>query len=81
MLLRGDSRNKPGSLLKSQIPVRTRAQWDDTVPGFVEIELVGHEGGSNRGEFCFTLTVTYISTGWTVNRSVPTKPRSTCSPR
>ena len=35
----------PGSLLKSQIPVRTWAEWDDAVPGFVEIDLVGHEGG------------------------------------
>lgn len=33
---------------------------------FVEIDLVGHEGGNSFGEFCFTLTVTDISTGWTV---------------
>ncbi|MDT0193785.1 hypothetical protein Q9R30_00265 [Arthrobacter sp. AB6] len=50
-------------------PVRTWAGWDDAVPGFVEIDLVGHEGGNNFGEFCFTLTVTDIATGWTVNRS------------
>ncbi|MGP9608347.1 hypothetical protein ACT3UA_15510 [Glutamicibacter sp. 363] len=43
------------------------------VPGFVEIDLVGHEGGNSHGEFCFTLTVTDISTGWTVNRSVRNK--------
>jgi len=45
MQLRGRSHTKPGSLLKSQIPIRTWAQWDDAVPGFVEIDLVGHEGG------------------------------------
>ena len=70
---RGRSHTKPGTLLKSQIPIRTWAEWDDAVPGFVEIDLVGHEGGNNFGEFCFTLTVTDISTGWTVNRSVRNK--------
>ena len=45
------------------------------MPGFVEIDLVGHEGGNSSGEFCFTLTltVTDIATGWTVNRSVRNK--------
>ncbi|WP_286163551.1 transposase family protein [Arthrobacter sp. AG1021] len=39
----------------------------------MEIDLVSHEGGSSRGKFCFTLTVTDISTGWTVNRSALNK--------
>lgn len=73
MTVRGRSHTKPGSLLKSQIPIRTWADWDDAVPGFVEIDLVGHEGGVASGEFCFTLTVTDIATGWTVNRSVRNK--------
>ena len=42
---RGRSHTKPGSLLKSQIPIRTWSEWDDARPGFVEIDLVGHEGG------------------------------------
>jgi hypothetical protein len=70
---RGRSHTKPGTLLKSQIRIRTWAEWDDAVPGFVEIDLVGHEGGNSFGEFCCTLTVTDIATGWTVNRSVPNK--------
>jgi len=73
--LKGRSHTKPGSLLKSQIPIRTWADWDDAVPGFVEIDLVGHEGGNAAGEHCFTLTVTDIATGWTENRSVPNKAR------
>jgi transposase InsO family protein len=73
LLPRGRSHTKPGSLLKSQIPIRTWAQWDDAVPGFVEIDLVSHEGANNSGQFCFTLTVTDIATGWTVNRSVPNR--------
>lgn len=73
LLPRGRSHTKPGSLLKSQIPIRTWADWDDAVPGFVEIDLVGHEGGNSSGEFCFTLTATDVATGWTVNRSVRNK--------
>jgi hypothetical protein len=70
---RGRSHTKPGSLLKSQIPVRTWAEWTEDQPGFVEIDLVGHEGGNSSGEFCFTLTMTDIATGWTINRSVQNK--------
>ena len=73
LLPRGRSHTKPGSLLKSQIPIRTWAQWDDAVPGFVEIDLVAHDGSNSSGQYCFTLTVTDIATGWTVNRSVPNK--------
>ena len=75
MVLRGRSHTKPGSLLKDAIKIRTWAQWDDAVPGFVEIDLVGHEGGNALGEHCYTLTVTDIATGWTENRSVPNKAR------
>jgi len=75
MTLRGRSHTKPGSLLKSQIPIRTWADWDDAVPGFVEIDLVGHEGGNAVGDHCYTLTVTDIATGWTENRSVCNKAR------
>ena len=59
--------------MKSQIPIRTWADWDDAVPGFMEIDLVGHDGGNTSGEFCLTLTVTDIATGWTANRSVCNK--------
>jgi len=71
--LRGRSHTKPGTLLKSQIPIRTWADWDENRPGFIEIDLVGHEGGNSAGEFCFTLTATDIATGWTINRSVKNK--------
>lgn len=68
---RGHRGTKPGSLLKSQIPVRTWAEWDDVVPGFVEIDTVFHDGGNRGGGHAFTLTVTDIATGWTENRSIP----------
>jgi Integrase core domain len=71
--LKGRSQTKPGSLLKSQIPMRTWADWDDQRPGFVEIDLVGHEGGDNNGDFASSLTVTDIATGWTEVRTVQNK--------
>jgi len=71
--LKGRRATKPGSLLRSQIPVRTWADWDDAKPGFVEIDLVSHDGGNPLGPFAFTLTVTDVATGWTENRSVPSK--------
>jgi Integrase core domain len=68
--IRGRVGTKPGSLLKSQIPVRTWAKWD-AVPGFVEIDTVFHDGGNRGGGHAFTLTVTDIATGWTESRSLP----------
>jgi len=73
MQLKGRSGTKPGSLLKSRIPIRTWADWDEHKPGFVEIDLVGHEGGNPRGEFCQTLNVVDIHTAWTEPRAVKNK--------
>lgn len=66
---------KPGTLLKHQIPVRTFADWNEQEPGFVEIDLVGHEGGNASGDFCFTLDVTDVHSGWTETRAVRNKAR------
>lgn len=73
LALKGRSGTKPGTLLKSQIPIRTWAQWDEQRPGFVEIDCVGHEGGDPSGDFCQTLTVTDIHTGWTETKAVKNK--------
>lgn len=75
MTLRGRTHTKPGSLLKHQIPIRTFTDWDDAISEFVEIDLVAHDGGVAAGEYCYTLTMTDIATGWTLNRSVPNKAR------
>ena len=66
---------KPGTLLKHQIPVRTFADWNEQEPGFAEIDLVGHEGGKASGDFCFTLDVTDVYSGWTETRAVRNKAR------
>jgi len=62
-------RTKPGTLLKHHIPLKTD-HWDVQVPGFTEIDLVAHSGNCATGEFCYSLNVTDIYTGWTETRAV-----------
>jgi hypothetical protein len=71
--LKGRSTTKPGTLLKSQIQIRTGTEWNDARPGFVEIDLVAHCGDSTGGEYCNTLDATDIATGWTETRAVRNK--------
>ena len=62
----GRQRRRPvASKLRRSIPVRTSADWEDPVPGFVEADLVAHSGPSARGSFIQTLVLTDIATGWT----------------
>jgi hypothetical protein len=62
-----------GKLLAAVMPELVPMRREENVPGFVEIDLVGHDGSNTSGQFCFPLTVTDITTGWTVNRSVPNR--------
>jgi hypothetical protein len=62
-------RTKPGTLLKHHIPLKTD-HWDVQVPGFSEIDLVSHSGNCATGEFCYSLNLTDIYTGWTETRAV-----------
>jgi hypothetical protein len=59
------SSTKPGTLLKHQIPIRTFADWNEKIPGFLEIDLVAHDGGSGYGDFIQSLDATDIATAWT----------------
>lgn len=70
---RAKSRTKPGSLLKSQIPIRTFAEWDENAPGYLEIDLVAHDGGCAQGDFVQTLDATDVCTGWSEQRAVLNK--------
>lgn len=40
---------KPGILLKNQISVRTFADQETSKVGFMEMDLVSHEGGNPKG--------------------------------
>jgi len=71
--LKGRSTTKPGTLLKNQIPIRTFSDWDEKKPGFVEIDLVSHDGGNAKGDFIQTLDVVDVLTGWTETKAVKNK--------
>jgi len=58
------STTKPASLLKSSIPIRTFADWEEDKPGFLEADLVSHCGGSPEGFYLNTLSTVDIATGW-----------------
>lgn len=62
--LKGRSTTKPGSLLKHQVPIRTFSDWNESVPGFFEIDCVANCGNSVAGEFVNTLNITDIKTAW-----------------
>jgi len=55
---------KPGSLLKSSIPIRTFADWKEDQPGFLEIDLVPHCGDSAEGFYLTTLSTVDVASGW-----------------
>lgn len=71
--LKARSTTKPGTLLKHHIPIRTFSEWNEKTPGFVEIDLVSHEGGYIEGDNIYTLDVTDICTAWTETRAVKNK--------
>ncbi|NIA23341.1 MAG: hypothetical protein GWP03_04185 [Proteobacteria bacterium] len=71
--MKGKSRTKPGILLKHQIPIRTFTDRNEKKPGFVEIDLVGHDGGILKGNFLYSLDVTNVYTGWTETKAVRNK--------
>jgi hypothetical protein len=67
--LRGLSGTKPGSLLRTEIPIRTD-NWDITQPGFLEADTVAHCGGSLAGDFIWSVIFTDICSAWTEGRAV-----------
>lgn len=66
---KGRCTTKPGTFLKSQIPILTN-HWDVSKPGYMEADTVAHCGNSLSGHFIWSLTMTDIHTGWTENRAV-----------
>ena len=57
---RGKTTTKPGTLLKSQIPIHVFTRWDERKPGFGEIDLVAHCGASVKGTFAYTVLSSFL---------------------
>ena len=66
---RGRCGTKPGSLLRSEIPIRT-GTWDLSQVGYLEADSVAHCGSSLAGNFIWSLTYTDILSGWTEGGAV-----------
>src|ERR1700691_1771057 len=66
---RGRCGTRPGTLLRTQIPVRTE-HWDVSAPGWLEADTVAHCGESMAGDFCYSLTLSDIHTQWTETRAI-----------
>jgi hypothetical protein len=66
---RRNSGTKPGTLIKTQIPIRTDNDDIDR-PGYVEADTVAHCGGSLAGDFVWTVTMTDVVSQWTEFRAV-----------
>jgi hypothetical protein len=71
--LKGRAGTRHGPLLKHHIPIRTFADWNETTPGFCEVDLVAHDGGAAFGQYCQTLTLTDVATAWTETEAVQNK--------
>jgi hypothetical protein len=70
---KGVCATKPGGLLKSQVAIRLANGWDDSRPGFGEIDCVAHCGERFEGEFFHTLGYTDVATGWSEFRTLRAK--------
>jgi hypothetical protein len=66
---RGRCGTRPGTLLRTQIPVRTE-HWDVEGAGYLEADTVAHCGESMAGDFCWSITLTDVHTQWTETRAV-----------
>lgn len=71
----GRTTTKPGTLLKSAIPIRTYADWDDALPGFLEVDLVAHCGETTAGEYLHTLSAVDIDSRWYEPVALPNRGR------
>ena len=60
---RSFSTTRPGSLLRSSIPIRTFTDWQENRPGFIEVDLVAHCGESTDGFYLNTLMAVDVATG------------------
>ena len=61
----GNRARRAPTALRRSVPIRAFADWGETNPGFMEMDLVAHCGGKMAGSFVHTLSLTDVSSGWT----------------
>ncbi|CAB3680723.1 integrase catalytic domain-containing protein [Trinickia soli] len=61
-----------GNAIRRAVPIRTFTDWNDPLPGYLEIDFVEHCGGTKiDGDFVHSLVMTDIATGWTECLTMP----------
>ena len=68
-------RKKSAHLVKGQIDIEIWKEKMPKRPGYIEIDLVEHNGGSSKGEFIYTLCGVDVKTYWVFLRPLKNKAR------
>lgn len=50
---------------RRRVPLRTFADWNEPLPGSMEMDTVAHCGEANRGSYISSLVLTDVASGWT----------------
>jgi hypothetical protein len=50
---------------RRRVPLRTFADWNEPLPGSMEMDTVAHCGEANRGSYINSLVLTDVASGWT----------------
>ena len=51
--------------MAGRIPARAFSDWKEPKPGYLEMDLVAHCGGTVTGSYISSLVVTDVCSGWT----------------
>ncbi|TCF97142.1 transposase [Paraburkholderia strydomiana] len=61
-----------GNAIRRAVPIRTFTDWNNPLPGFLEVDFVEHCGGTKiDGDFVHSFVMTDIATGWTECLAMP----------
>jgi hypothetical protein len=69
-------KKKPLNRVRKLVAVKTFADWEETRPGLMEIDLVTHCGTRAVGSFVHTLVLTDVASGWTECIALPAREQS-----
>ncbi len=61
-----------GNAIRRAVPIRTFSDWNNPLPGYLEVDFVEHCGGTKiDGDFVHSFVMTDIATGWTECLAMP----------
>jgi len=61
-----------GNAIRRAVPIRTFSDWNNPLPGYLEVDFVEHCGGTKiDGDFVHSFVLTDIATGWTECLAMP----------